>query len=319
MLNPQTEFFARIKSALPEYQNMAQSIAECLAISVNEAYKKIRGNSALNLQQIIKLANTFEVSFIYKPNQSPTVTFDYLSMNKESLSMLDYLKDLLKNIKQIQQSKQKHITITTDDIPLFHFFKYPELTCFKLFFWSDSVMNNEAKFDPSLFEEEIIDISKELNQIYLEIPCTEIWAKDTVHGTIEQIRYAFEAGYINATKAELITEQVRYCLTDMNMYAISSKKTIDPNHTFNWYNCDVLGSISYLVDFKETMLCFNRFNTFNYLKTEDQSYCEQTKSWMHSLIKKSVSFSGQGEKHRNKYLYNAFTECDNLIREINNS
>ena len=317
MDNLQVKYFEQVKLAIPPYQNLAQSVAEVLSITINEAYKKIRGNSLLNIQQIIKLSDHFGVPFIYKPDQLPTVTFDYLSVDQEIPNMLLYLKDLHKNLKQIQKSSKKHITITTDDIPLFHFFKYPELTCFKLFFWSDSAMNTTAKFDPSAFDEEIITISKQLNEIYLEIPCTEIWAKDTVHGTIEQIRYAFEAGYIDKGLALLIVEQVRYCLTDMNMYAISSKKTIDPEHTFNWYNCDVLGSISYLVDYMGSMNCYNRFNTFNYLKTEDQSYCEQTKNWMQSLIKKSVSFSGQGEKHRNKFIYNAFAECDQLAREIN--
>ncbi len=318
MLQFQTNYFEQIKTSLPAYQNLAQSVADVLSISTNEAYKKIKGSSLLNIYQIVKLSDHFGVPFLYKPNQLPTVTFDYLSVDQETPNMLLYLQDLLKNLKQIQSSPKKHITITTDDIPLFHFFKYPELTCFKLFFWSDSAMNTELKFDSSSFDEEIIAISKELNQIYLEIPCTEIWAKDTVHGTIEQIRYAFEAGYINQQFAIQIIDQVRYCLTDMNMYAISSKKTIDPAHAFNWYNCDVLGSISYLVDHKGGMSCYNRFNTFNYLKTEDQSYCEQTKYWMQGLIKKSVSFSGQGEKHRNKFIYNAFAECDNLIKEINN-
>jgi hypothetical protein len=317
MLNFQINYFQQIRSAIPSYQNLAQSVAEVLSISINEAYKKIKGNSLLNIYQIIKLSDHFGIPFLYKPNQLPTVTFDYLSVDQETPNMLLYLQDLLKNLQQIQGGTKKHITITTDDIPLFHFFKYPELTCFKLFFWSDSAMNSETKFDPSSFDEQIISLSKELNQIYLEIPCTEIWAKDTVHGTIEQIRYAFEAGYIDKTVAIQIIEQVRYCLTDMNMYAISSKKTIDPDHSFNWYNCDVLGSISYLVDYKGSMSCYNRFNTFNYLKTDDQSYCEQTKHWMQGLIKKSVSFSGQGEKHRNKFLYNSFAECDNLIREIN--
>ncbi|RZL44907.1 MAG: hypothetical protein EOP00_18700 [Pedobacter sp.] len=317
MINLQVNYFEQLKSAIPAYQNLAQSVAEALSITINEAYKKIRGTSVLNLSQITRLADYFNVPFIYKPDQLPTVTFDYLSVDQETPNMLLYLQDLLKNLKHIHGSNKKHITITTDDIPLFHFFKYPELTCFKLFFWSDSAMNNATKFDPSSFDEEIILLSKELNQIYLEIPCTEIWAKDTVHGTIEQIRYAFEAGYIDHFLALQIIEQIRYCLTDMNMYAISSKKTIDPAHVFNWYNCDVLGSISYLVDYAGSMACYNRFNTFNYLKTDDQSYCEQTKNWMQSLIKKSVSFSGQGEKHRNKFIYNAFAECDHLIKEIN--
>lgn len=311
----QVKFFEAINVALPDYQNLAQSVAEVLDISTNEAYKKIRGTSNLSMPQLITLSDAFGTSFSYQPHQLPSVTFSYLYVDRETPNMLAYLKDLLQNLKFIQQRKDKHIIITTDDIPIFHFFKYPELTCFKLFFWAD---NSALKFDYSAISEEIVAVAQELNQIYLEIPSTEIWAKDTVDGTIDQVRYAFEAGHIgDKALAEKIVEQIRYCLTDMNMYAISAKKTIDPGHSFNWYHCDVLGSLAYLIEFKESMLCFNRFNTFNYLKTDDQFYCMQTKDWMQGLIRKSVAFSGQGEKHRNKFLYTAFASCDRLIEEIN--
>ena len=315
MNTSQINFFQAVQIALPEYQNLAQSVADVLNISTNEAYRKIKGTSTLNMPQVIRLSDAFNVPFSYQPNQLPSVSFSYLYVNRETPDMLDYMKDLLQNMKVIQQRRDKHIMITTDDIPIFHFFKYPELTCFKLFFWADHAAR---KFDYAALNEEIIAIAQELNQLYLEIPSTEIWAKDTVLGTIDQVRYAFEAGHITDRKlAETIVEQIRYCLTDMNMYAISAKKTIDPRHSFNWYNCDVLGSLAYLVEFKDTMLCYNRFNTFNYLKTEDQFYCTQTKDWMQGLIRKSVAFSGQGEKHRNKFLYTAFATCDALLREIN--
>jgi hypothetical protein len=315
MNSAQVKFFQTVSLSLPDYQNLAQNVADVLAVSTNEAYKKIRGTSTLSLPQLLKLADAFNIPFSYQPGQSSSVSFNYLYMNRQAPNMLDYLKDLLENLKFIHRRSEKHIMITTDDIPIFHFFKYPELTCFKLWFWAD---NSALKFDRASVSEEIIAISKELNRIYLEIPSTEIWVNDTVHGTIDQVRYALEAGHItDKSLAGQIAEQIRYCLADMNMYAISAKKTIDPKHTFNWYNCDVLGSLAYLVEFKESMLCYNRFNTFNYLKTDDQFYCTQTNDWMQSLIKKSVAFSGQGEKHRNKFLYTAFSACDQLIAEIN--
>lgn len=317
MNTQQIKFFEAINLALPEYQNLAQSVAGALTISINEAYKKIRGTSNLSLPQLITLSDTFGTPFSYQPSQLPTVNFSYLYIDRETPNMLAYLKDLLQNLKFIQQQKDKHIIITTNDIPIFHFFKYPELTCFKLFFWAD---NQTFKFDYSALNEEIIEVARELNQIYLEMPSTEIWAKDAIYGSIDQLRYAFEAGHISdKVLAEKIVEQIRYCLTDMNMYALSAKKTIDPGHSFNWYSCDVLGSLAYLIEFKESMLCYNRFNTFNYLKTDDQFYCIQTKDWMQGLIRKSVAFSGQGEKHRNKFLYTAFAACDKLVEEINQS
>jgi hypothetical protein len=314
MNREQVIFFNDISAALPDHQNLAQNVADVLKISTNEAYKKIRGLSNLSLPQLITLANAFETPFSYRPGKAASVNFNYLYVNRDTPDMLGYVKDLLQNLKAIQQRKHKHIIITTDDIPIFHFFKYPELTCFKLFFWAD---NSSVTFDQQLVNDEIVAVAQELNRIYLEIPSTEIWSKDAVLGTIDQIRYAFEAGHIkDRSLAVKIVEQVRYCLADMNMYAISAKKTIDPQHSFNWHHSDVLGGLVYLVEFNDSMWCYNRFNTFNYLKTDDQFYCGQTKHWMQGLIKKSVAFSGQGEKHRNKFLYNAFATCDKLIREI---
>ena len=317
-MNEQINFFERIKQTLPDYQNLAQSVAEILEVSTNEAYKKIKGTSLLNISQLIKLANGFGVSFNYQPNELPTVNFSYAGHSEHSGHMSKYLSEMLATMKQIIKSKHKHITVTTDDMPIFHFFKYPMLTAFKLFYWSSN--SKAIQFDIAKMDNATIDIAHELHQVYLEIPSTEIWAKDTIHGTIEQIRYSFEAGYIsNKADAIAIVEQLRYCLADINMYAIGGKKSIDPAHTFTWYHCDVLGGITYLVDLEQSMLCYNRFNTYNYLKTEDQTFCMQTKEWIKSLINKSVAVSGQGEKHRNKYLYQAFAECDKLIEELSNS
>ena len=67
MTDIQANFIERLKSALPAYQNPAQSIAECLDISLNESYKKIRNKSALTLQQLIKLADQFKIPLIYHP------------------------------------------------------------------------------------------------------------------------------------------------------------------------------------------------------------------------------------------------------------
>lgn len=331
MTSIQADFIEKLKQALPPYQNAAQSIADCLEISLNEAYKKIRNKSALTLQQLSKLSDTFKVPISYEPENGSKVTFSYSAIGGGNLSlagmspdleggqsgMESYLFDLLQNLKSIHGAKNKHLTIATDDIPLFHLFKYPELSAFKLFFWFESIVGHTQKFDSTFITESIVQLTQELNRTYLEIPSTEIWAKNSIHRSLEQIRYAFEAGYINdKSLAEELVVQLRYCLTDMNMYAMSSKKTIDIAHTFNWYNCDVLGTIAYLAEVNGNMVCFNRFNTFNFLKTDDLNYCEQTRRWIQSLMRKSVSFSGQGEKHRNKYIYQAFQECDALIREI---
>jgi len=44
----QSDFFNILKAASPSYEKTAQVIASVLEISINEAYKKMRGKSALD-------------------------------------------------------------------------------------------------------------------------------------------------------------------------------------------------------------------------------------------------------------------------------
>ncbi len=318
MSNAQSLFFTHLKASLPLHYNLPQTVAQILNISLNETYKKIKGASSLSLQQLAQLCDELKFSYQYQPNQGDTITFSYPKMVAGKREMKSFLLDMLENLKAIHKLKNKLIKVTTDDIPLFYLFKYPELTAFKLHFWADS-LGAETE-GASLFElnDEIKKITKSLNELYLEIPSIEIWDKDTLHGSIEQIVFAYEAGLLkDKVLAETILMQLKACLEDVNSYALKSSK-ID-GFGFDWYLCDVLGSICYLVNGNDVLTSFNRFNTFNYLKTNDFGYCNQTDKWMDILINRSVSFSGNGAKHRAKYLKDAFSDIDRAILIVNNS
>jgi len=317
MNNAQIDFFTTVKRSTAENLNLAQQISDILNISINEVYKKMRGESSLSFTQAMEICKRLNIAFSYQSENTEIIPFVVPKMNSEEDIIFTYLKELEKNLMSVHTMKKRHITITTDDIPLFHILKYPELAAFKLYFGSNGQSEVNTKFTPSLVTEEIKTISAHLNHLYLEIPSTEIWAKDTVQGTIEQVRYAFEAGYFEDMDIALsIVAQIRSCLTDIAGYAVKSKKSPDIKNGFNWFCCDVLGSISYLVESDDTMTCYNRFNTFNYLRTDNLSYCAQTRDWMQSSISKSVSFSGHGEKERNRFLNNAYRELEKLLMEI---
>lgn len=318
MLNPQVSFFESLKAALPSHLNLPQIVSQILGISLNEAYKKIKGTSSLSLQQLTDLCNDLDFSYHFQPEQSNNITFTSSKIDVEKEPMESYLYGILEDLKHIHQLANKHIKVTTDDIPIFHFFKYPALTAFKLFFWADSMGLSDDNFKKFRLSEEVKGITQEINQLYLEIPSTEIWAKDTVHGTIEQIRYAFEAGYLQGETADEILKELKACLVDINAYAINSSKTSNLQHTYNWYTNDVLGSICYLIESDGLFTSYNRFNTFNYIKTQDIPFCKQTNIWMDILIRKSESLSGNGEKQRNRYISDAYADIQKLDAEIKN-
>ena len=54
----------------------------------------------------------------------------------------------------IAKAKEQRIIYAAIDIPIFHYFKFPELAAFKMFYWMKEVMNveflNDKLFDSSM-------------------------------------------------------------------------------------------------------------------------------------------------------------------------
>ncbi|HEX8546424.1 MAG TPA: hypothetical protein VF691_05640 [Cytophagaceae bacterium] len=166
-------------------------------------------------------------------------------------------------------------------------------------------------------DQELLDKSSTLNQIYLQIPTIEIWGRNAVDYTIEQIRYAWEAGLLADTDFLVtVINQLKDCFQDVSNYAVSGKKSIDEKHTFDWYSCDVIGSMSFIANVNSKLICYNRFSAFNVLKTDDVYYCQLMKNWSQRLINKSTRFSKQCEKYRNKYLHRGIDKCIGLLKEV---
>ena len=123
----------------------------------------------------------------------------------------------------------------TDDIPVFYLFKYAELAAFKLLFWQSSITDNSPSFCFDAIDQTLLGKCTELNQIYLQIPTVEIWGKNAVDYTVEQIRYTWEAGILTDRNFLItIINQLKDCFQDVSAYAKSGRKSIDDTHTFDW-------------------------------------------------------------------------------------
>lgn len=96
------------------------------------------------------------------------------------------------------------------------------------------------------------------------------------------------------------------------MYAIQKSKSKRETVLFDWYQCDVVGNVSYLATVNDHQYCFLRFNTFNNLQSDDEQLCREVEMWLHSLLNNASGFSGHGSKQRNIYLRDARKTIENL-------
>jgi hypothetical protein len=311
----QQAFLQQLSSKLPQGQKLVDAIATVIGTSKSETYKKINGKTLLTLPQIQALCNHYNINFVlYGEHNRSSSNVSFAPFHTGAVGLKQYIQSLEKFLQDIAEAKHKKLSCATDDIPLFHLFKYPELTAFKLHFWQMRVIDNAPfKLNMNDWGAAVLKPAAHMHELYLQIPGVEVWTKTSLLNTLEQIKYAAEAGIIADKKlGKLICTQLRQAIADIELYAINRSKKGTDGPLFDWYFYDIIGTITYLAEIDHRLSAFIRFNTFNTIREENGPLCIEVNHWLNSLIQDATGFSGQGSVQRNKYLAQAYEQCDTM-------
>jgi hypothetical protein len=103
-------FFNHIKSKLPAHLSLADEVAELLNISNDSAYRRIRGEKPIGLDEIQALCNKYQVSLDQLLQlQTNTVIFSGNKVDTVSFDFKKYLEDVKNKLESIKMLKHPHI------------------------------------------------------------------------------------------------------------------------------------------------------------------------------------------------------------------
>lgn len=313
--NVQVLFFQHLKTQLPPHLSMVDEIAELLEISNDSAYRRIRGEKPIDLEETYKLCNHFKLSIDQLLHlQSDAIIFRGRVNTTSETVFEDYLKSLLLNFQMINSFEKKHIYVLMKDIPPFVHFQIPELAVFKFYFWMKSILHDERlkKVKFSLNDsryEEFLPLSRKVIESYNTIPVTEIWNIESINSTLRQIDFYRQSGmYENKSDIIILYEKVDELISHIERQAeLGVKFFIDtkPGDNAAAYNMFVneliLGDNTYLVEMGTTRLTFLNHSVLYFIGTQDEQFTNAMSSNINNLVKKSTQLSSIGEKDRTRF------------------
>lgn len=317
----------RLKDALPSNISLVDELADLLQVSNDSAYRRMRGETALSIEEISAICKHFKLSFdafLNNNNDNGLVTFSYHQLNSHVNSYKEYLLNISSDLDRMLQFDDKQIIYAAEDIPVFHHFYHPELTAFKIFYWNKSILNSkgfeETQFDKSLVSEELIEIAKGVLDRYTKIPSIEIWSDDTVNSTAKQIEFYWDAGFFaNKEDALLMCDQVSQMLerikkqAEMNVKLDRDEKPVSSENNYALYHSDIMiGNNCILVNTGGIKATYLSYHTFNVMLTTNSNYSNETDLWLKNLIRKSNLISGVAEKQRYQY----FKRIEGVIKRL---
>ena len=319
----QARFMQRLKEAVPHGIGVAEELADILGVSTDSAYRRIRGETELTLEEAFRLSKKYAISLdeIFG-NQNDTVTFSYTKLTDSASNFESYLTRLLSHLQALNKVEDRKIFYVAEEIPMFYSFFSKKLTDFKLFYWQRSVLNiaeyQQAKFDWGIVPQKLVDLGHNSYLEYMAIPSTEIWTSETILTVIKQVRFYFESGIITKAHALELLQEYRLMVEMVQRNAESGRKNpSDKTETYSLYNSDVvLGTNCIYAMMGESRYSYISFNSMNSLTTSNPEFCEESEHWVKNLERKSTLISSVGEKQRYRFfsqMYESIEACRQQI------
>jgi hypothetical protein len=319
-IQPQQVFFNHIKSRLAPHLSMVEEIAELLDISNDSAYRRIRGEKPIGLDELQKLCMHYKISLDQLLQlETDTVIFSANLGDLTTYNLNNYLTDILENLTSIRALPGSQFYCFNKDIPMFYFMQFPELASFKCFFWKRTIMNYpelaKKQFTGEEPDKEMVEIRKKIINTYIQIPSTEIFNEEIVTVSLMQIEFYREANVFSDKQILLkIYGQLEELVNHLEMqaekgvkYLYNDKPSAASAANNIYINECLLGTNSIYVKAGDRQLTILNHAGINFMSTQDPHFCAYTFSNMQNIIRKSTHISVVGEKERSMFF--------NVLRE----
>lgn len=303
-------FFQQIKQTLPPQLSLVNEIAEILNISIDSAYRRIRGEKQVSFEEIQLLATHFKISVDHILHlQSDAFIFHGRITNNADYRFEVWQESVLQHLQMIAQIKPNHYYYLAKEIPFLYYYLLPEIAAFKSYFFLKSILYDDnwknVKFSLQNSFEQYYKLWRDISNTYSSIPSTEIWGVENISTTIHQIQFYRITGSMSNEDALLLLEKMDELLSHIQLQAEHGVKIAyqqKPSSHLPEYkmftNDLIMGDNMQMMQIGDTKLTYINHSVINFIMTRDPAFNDYMRKTFSIISQKSNQISGINEKDR---------------------
>lgn len=325
----QNEFFQRIRSILPSHLSLVDEITEILDISDDSAYRRIRCEKQLSLDEFYLLCKHYHISSDeILSRRSDKICFRSYLLDEKEFRFEQYLEAVLRDIKNLSEQKNPQMIFVLNELNLFQMMQVPEVAAFKFFFWSKSNLSfsdyKDQLFTANRTNDKLRKLSMEILNYYVKIPTIELMAEEALSSMMKQICFYQEAGFFKGSREiNSLCDKLVELMNHLRQQADLGFKFLyglDPvgqeGNYMLYYNDLILADNTILITSDETRMTYITSNAINLLLTDNPVFYEMNYQWGKNLISKSTLISGSAEKERIKFFRGIEDQISKLREKV---
>lgn len=310
----QQKLFTAIKAKMPAQSSPVDEIAGLLNISTDSAYRRLRGEKTISLDELQTLCSHYQVSLdnLLHVKQAGIV-FQGQYLDKHNFNFEEYITSVMHNMAYINSFKEKCFYYLCKDLPIFHHYHIREIAAFKWFFWLKTYFQfpgfEKRKFRFSDHPDSIFGIEQKALSLYNSIPSVEIWNLESMNIFFRQIEF-YKDGQVFESDEDiyLLYEAIGRLWNHLEKQAAFGYKFNygDPEQTpigdlKMYFNEVLLGDNTMYVEVDGTKIAYMSHTTINFMLTRDEEFTENLHKHISNQMKRSTLISEVSEKERSRF------------------
>jgi len=328
--NLQYRIIDKIIAKYPKKSEAIEAIAECLQISKDGVYRRLRGDTYLTPDELCALSVRYGISIDNMLREDfLNVLFKFNAFSNRVTDFESYLKPIIEDLYNLKNAPNLVVYYATSEIPIFYYCLFPELISFKLYTWAHSIWelnyikNNQFEF--SLISNEVIEQTQNIARMYAMIPSIEIWNVNIADNTLAQIEYHFNSGGFKKNEdalqlCDILFKWTEHCKkaaeTGAKFFVNRHQVHIEGAEYTLYHNEMVHTNNTIFVDSPNIRIVFNTFANPNFMRSMDEHICNYTAEWFEKLLQKSNPISLHAEKSRDWFFKKVQHKIDLVKKRI---
>lgn len=294
----------------------AQDLTRDLHLGLGAVYKRLKGETLLDIGEIALLARQYDLSLdaLFQPDKGK-VTFEFPAMRQSVTQFEQYLSSILALLNWAQRLPGAQFHYSTAEIPIFHYLPFPELCAFKLYMWNRTTWelpdweDKPFSLEPFLENRRLQRLREDIVAGYNQLSSTEYWPVSILNNTMNAIDYCAESdAFARRADAQVLREQIGFLIRhqrEMAKRGLKFSPGAQPDASagaFTLYHNEIAHTnITILLEWEKGSMAFATFDNPNFMHTTEPEFTRYAGHWFSKLRKRSLLISKDGEKHRNRF------------------